>query len=262
MFTFTFDEVYFFDLPSNCDPKHGNWSDSGCWYAYTHPKADHFCHGSFFAKNGLFSEGPNDGRGFDKHQIKEIEQILKTNVNVMNPKQFEAHLIRPGHYLPIDRPSSRFTNFIDKVRFSGREDPEVSVAFEKFTSENRAYRLTRGIVRRILQDALLVTPTEFTEWLDNRVRDTWIYDYGPEPDEKYEDFYEKEYNRLYVPDYIKKEITPNTILYEIEGLPTLYMLEEVVDNEFLNTQDVRLSYFIDLGLVIAPVSFPDSYYIL
>jgi hypothetical protein len=234
--------VFFFDRPSHQD----------FWYAYTHPSKEPFAHGYFEVSTCRYVRDTSDGRVFTVAQQGEIETILKANKSRMNLAQFDVHQILPSHYSPINRRSNRFADIIDRLKWTGRTEPAFSVAYESLGRRNPAYRLTREFVNQIFDEMEKVTETEFDTWLHEVTEDSWIYDYDPAPSETYDDFFQLKKKQLTVPDAIKFKVTSDHVLYEIEGLPRLYLLEH---NEWRKES----RHYVDIGPVLVPTPLSSPY---
>ena len=171
MFTYTFDQRIFFDRPPHTD----------CWYAYTHPslnlaESDDFRHDYFSVLDGSFVREPEDGRGFSQDKIRQIELILAEHVSDMKLEQLlDAHKELPSHYKELGAKSNRYSDVQGRSHELGCFDPDFDVAFEQLRNEDRAYRLTRDFVSRILDRATQVTKADRDACLHEVLMDSWIY---------------------------------------------------------------------------------------
>ncbi|MCA9100689.1 MAG: hypothetical protein KDA63_06055, partial [Planctomycetales bacterium] len=171
MFTFTFDQTYFFDRRP-IDP---------CWYVFTQPstirgEVDSYRHGYFDVSNQKFTRNVGDGRDFTVAQRQEIELILSRHGAKMGLEQFEPHETLPAHYREVGQKTNRYSKICGHLREVGPPDPNFSVAFEHLSITEPAYRLTRQFVLRVLAKAGEVSREERDEWLRENLLDTWTHD--------------------------------------------------------------------------------------
>jgi hypothetical protein len=247
MNVFTFDDKYYFDREPHDE----------CWCAYTHPASESFSHGSFSVSTCTFERGPDDGRAFTDTEKREVEQILKARREAMDLAQFDVHSVLPCHYKLINPRSNRFSDFIDRLKWMSRCDPTFSVAYEKLTLRQPAYRLTREFIKTVFGELKHITREERSAWLDEVTRDTWTYDHDSAPNETYDEFFRSQERKLMFPDPVKMEVTPNHELFEIEQLPLLYLLEE--HKEFAGHKRRHSVYYVDIGTAFAPTPLPAAY---
>ena len=255
MFTFTFDQKYFFNRQPMDD----------YWCAHTRERDSIVREGYFAVVGGSFHHHGCDSSKFCRLEIEEIEQILRDNSQAMDLDQFRVHEQLPSHYRPIAPESNRYADIIRRMRIYGEWDVNTSIALSRLEEMNPAYRLTREFVAEVLEMALGISKADHDEWLRDDSFDSWTYDRGQEPP-NFEDFFAQRLKQIYLPDNNIIFDSDNQTLYEIEGLPNLYLLYEEATSDGEEDSLIESGHFIDLRTVVAPVSLPDNsgiaYYII
>ncbi|MBN2291076.1 MAG: hypothetical protein JXM70_01550 [Pirellulales bacterium] len=245
----TFDQYFFFEICRGEDRL----------YAHTHPKLikekpDAFHIGYFRTSDGSYLQPEeDDDRWFSDAEIKRIQRILAEHKSELNLEQFSVYQILPAHYRQVPPESERYEDINKRLRLYEGYDPDFEVAWDKLTFEEPAYRLTRDFITRILKRAEEVTPAERDEWLQETLLDTWTYDtprdsnyYG----KTFEEFYQKSLKRMEAPTPLNCRLHRDYRFYEIDGLPKIYLVEEIRE-ELIDSL-----HYIDLGPVIAPIGVP------
>lgn len=231
MNTFTFDDIYYFDRQSY----------DSCWYAYTHPAKEPFCHGRFCVDSCRFSSHSETLGEFSTEQIAEIEQLLAHHRAEMDLEQFDVHLRRPAHYELVPRNSPLWERVETKRRRAWPSDPALAVAFEELASENPAYRLTREFVSLIIERSTRVTAEQAFEHLTEIAEDQWTYDTAPyaEEGETYETYF-TEFQTSLSKQASGHHFVEPTAAYSIADLPKVYFVVDGPDssNHFYDRDDL------------------------
>ena len=266
MFDFTFDDAYYFS--PEYFPSENKWRlNDSYWRIYTHPETEPFCSGSFTVRNGELEADHSQRSSFDDQQIEEIKLLFKENWEQLNPESLKAHLIQPEHYIPVPFNSENFNKIFIKINSTGCQDPNFLLAFKNLTLENPAYRLTRGFIRRVLQEANSIPQELFDDHFKSFVEDKWIYDHEKKPGETFEDFHEKQLSLLYLPNDKHLSDRNEYTLFEINGLPEIYCLQHQLEQESLIEKGrietiAKNKHYLDLGCVCLPIPLDNEYYIL
>ncbi|BBO36325.1 hypothetical protein [Lacipirellula parvula] len=258
MNVFSFDQRYFFDRQPGCER----------WYACLHPAlnrdaSDEFAHGYFRVSDGHYDGPPGDGRCFSAEQIREIEVTLASRVREMDLKQFDVYRELPRHYQELGAKTNRYSDIFHRLRTSGCYDPDFAVAFDQLISEEPAYRLTREFVGRVLERAGSVSAADRDKRLREVLRDSWIYDVEPDPNRKetFETYYKKSVNGLMFPKPVERREGSEYTMYQIEGLPRVYMVaEESTASDRDSFRTIR--HYLDRESAIVPLGLPGDCYII
>ena len=239
MNTFTFDNFFYFDRQPNDEN----------WYVYTHPQTDPFLHGQFSVVRCTFVSHSGKLGRFDETQICEIERLLAVHRDEMNLQQFEIHKTCPAHYREISPVCAPFRDLLSRMRNGGKWDPRFSVAWDKLTAENPAYRLNRKFVSRVIRLASEISRDEWMAALREDCEDTWTYDISPyqKEDETFESFFTETVDTIYLPTEPDKHAYKVRRIYSIDSLPSLFLIAHSRDTFF---------YYEDLGNVVVPVFLP------
>ena len=137
-----------------------------------------------------------------------------------------------------------------------RTEPAFSIALEKLTDLEPAYRLTREFLGKVFDEMENLSSVEIDRWLRDTTEDSWTYDYDPSPGESFDDFFQLMRQQLTIPDRPKLKITPNHRLFQIAGLSRLYLLEQSHD-----WGGSESWYYVDTGSVFSLTPLSGAYII-
>jgi hypothetical protein len=245
MFSFTFNDRYFFDR-EELDNR---------WRAHTCIANPPVRQAYFAISDGKFIRHACDDHKFTPKEISDIECFLRENAAAMTASQFDPHFQLPNHYRLINPASNRFADIMQRLRTCGEWDVNTSVALEVICTKNPAFRLTRSFIKSMLDVASNVSEHDHDEWLREVAMDHWTYDQpGPRP--PFEEFFLARKKAIYQPDPTRVFDSDTQELYEIDGIPSLYYLEETTSVPNFHEPLIDSRHFVDLGSVVAPVSLP------
>ena len=252
MNVFSFDQRYFFDRQPGCER----------WYAYLHPAlnrdaSDEFAHGYFRVSDGRYDGPTGDGRCFGAEQIREIEATLASRVREMDLKQFDAYREQPKHYQELGEKTNRHSDVFHRLRTRGCYDPDFAVTLDRLIEEEPAYRLTREFIGRVLERAIDVSATDRDDRLHEGLMDSWTYDVEPfaKQGATFEAFYKKSVNGLMFPKPMERRTYAKYRVYQIEGLPRVYMVaEDAAGPHFDSYRTMR--HYLDRESALVPISLP------
>lgn len=164
-------------------------------------------------------------------------------------------LDRPGHYHAINPRSNRFTDIMARLRIYGEWDVNTGVALERLIATQPSWQLTRSFVQKLLDRASQVSESDHDQWLREVAHDAWIYD-CPDPRPTFEEYLTRRRAALYRPDFDKRFRSDSQSLFEIGGLPTVFLLQETTRVENFDELIIDSRHFVDLGSVVAPMPLP------
>ncbi|TWT85826.1 hypothetical protein Pla123a_06330 [Posidoniimonas polymericola] len=160
-----------------------------------------------------------------------------------------------SHYRQIDRRSNRHADILARLRIYGPCDPRTTILLEQLGKDAQHSQLTRAQLCAMIANASEITEAEHDRWLRNVAEDAWTYD-CPLPRPEFEDYFAEQKRRINKPDYDKDFGSDSLELYEIVGVPDVYLLVTTIGDPSSDAGTTELRHFLDRGSAVVPLALP------